>query len=91
MQTRSWAGLLGMLVLGLASACAAKPQTPVEDPTAAPSARRMKPSSCRWVPVAPDWNEPCNESNRGATLDVTVREDMRPESARKQTATCQCD
>jgi hypothetical protein len=93
MRTRLWAGALGALILGLATACAATTaeQTKAEDPTAAPAARRLKPAACRWVPVAPEWNEPCNESNRGATLDVTVREDMRPESARKTTSTCQCD
>lgn len=82
---------LGMCVI--AAACAGKTQEPklAEDPTASASSRGTHLPTCRWIPVAPEWNEPCTQTNHGATLQVTLRSDGRASNAEKQTATCECD
>ncbi|MBI5538162.1 MAG: hypothetical protein HY898_35900 [Deltaproteobacteria bacterium] len=74
----------------VAIACGNTAQQPAPvDPTTAP--RKTQLPTCRWIPVAPEWNEPCSQTNHGAKLEVTIREDNRPENAKKQTATCECD
>ncbi|HQP37975.1 MAG TPA: hypothetical protein PLI95_22485 [Polyangiaceae bacterium] len=80
-------------ICGLVAACAGKTPEPqlADDPTASASARSTKLPTCRWVPVAPEWNEPCDMTNRGAKLEVTLRSDGRSTNAEKQTATCECD
>ena len=76
----------------VAAACAGKTPEPLlaDDPTASASARGMQMPVCKWVPVAPEWNEPCDQQKQGATLQVTLRSDGRASSEEKQTATCEC-
>lgn len=76
-----------LVVIATAVGCGSK-QPVAEDPTLGP--RKSTLPTCRWVPVAPQWNEPCEPANHGAKLEVVIREDSRPESAQKQTATCEC-
>jgi hypothetical protein len=76
--------VVGVLLMG----CGNKAQPPAEDPTLTRGKGNVL--SCRWEPVAPEWNEPCDHTNHGAKLEVVIREDNRPESAKKQTATCEC-
>jgi len=79
---------VAFLVIATASGCGGSQPVKVEDPTLGP--RKGSLPTCRWVPVAPEWNEPCEPANHGAKLEVVLREDSRPESAQKQTATCEC-
>lgn len=84
------------LSLGLGvilAACAGKNPEPqlAADPTASASSRGTQLPVCKWIPVAPEWNEPCTQTNHGAQLQVTLRSDGRASSAEKQTATCECD
>lgn len=88
-------GLAGLsLALGvMVVACAGRNPEPqlAPDPTASASSRGTHLPTCRWIPVAPEWNEPCTQTNHGATLQVTLRSDGRAANAEKQTATCECD
>lgn len=86
-QVWTWtAVVVAVCALG---ACGKAAQPEPEDPTLAPRKSRL--SECRWVPVTPEWNEPCTHQNQGAKLEVTLREGGRPEDATKQTATCECE
>jgi hypothetical protein len=90
-----WVGPV-LAVAGLVAAMACGPKTPppesaADEVSSGPGGRKTRMPTCRWVPVAPEWKEPCDVQNRGAVLEVTVREDNRPESARKEKATCMCD
>lgn len=82
---------LGMSIV--AAACAGRAPEPqlADDPTASASARGTHLPTCRWIPVAPEWNEPCTQTNHGAKLEVTLRSDGRASNVQKQTATCECD
>ena len=86
-----WTMVSAALAVGaMTAACGStQAQPPPSDPTTSP--RRTRLPACRWIPVAPEWNEPCSQTNHGAKLEVTIREDSRPEKAQKQTATCECD
>ena len=77
-----------------ALACGSSQTQPAlaEDPTAAASARKTDIGTCHWAPPLPEGREdPCTFDNKGATLDITERADMRPESASEQSHTCRCD
>jgi hypothetical protein len=83
-----WTMTATALVVIAVSGCGGSKPVTVEDPTQGP--RKGSLPTCRWVPVAPEWNEPCGPGNHGAKLEVVLREDSRPENAQKQTATCEC-
>lgn len=84
---------ISVLVAALTGACASS--TPGSQlapvPSSLPGDRESHFPNCHWIPVAPDWNEPCSPQTRGAKVEVTSRADMRPASAQKEIATCECD
>jgi hypothetical protein len=85
-------GLLGSIASQACGASGPRQAALAEDPTASASARRTGVGTCRWVPALPaDREDPCNHTNEGTTLEITEREDMRPESATTGTHTCSCD
>lgn len=88
--------VLSVAAIGLftAIACGSSQSQPAlaEDPTASASARNTEIEKCHWIPALPEGREdPCNHDNKGASLAITEREDMRAESASSETHTCSCD
>ena len=79
------------VVLGTACGSGAQQVPPPEDPTTSGSARLTRFPTCHWVPVKPETEDVCDYQNKGSTVQATIREDNRPESARKTTATCDCE
>ncbi|MCU0690797.1 MAG: hypothetical protein MUF54_05285 [Polyangiaceae bacterium] len=84
--------LLGSIAIQACGASGPRQPALAEDPTASASVRRIEIGTCRWAPALPaDREDPCDQTNEGTTLEVTAREDMRPESATTGTHTCGCE
>jgi len=78
-----------ILAAMLTLACNKTTGSPAEGPAASSSKSSLP--KCRWEPVKPDTDEPCNAANAGTQINVTQRDSMRAQDMKTQTLRCVCD